>query len=129
MNIYKKIFLFVQLIGFAFTTNSLTMANRFDPGLFFPFSPIDHQQLEHIRTETGKEIVLQVSDFLPKFDTVGHKILSANHNFIQDVLANEVLSHEMKKAAILGSIKLAQYGDDMGSLILQQYYNLVDSCL
>jgi len=129
MNIYKRIFLFVQLVGFAFTTHSFIIPNALDSNIFFPFSPIDQQQLEHIRTETGKEIVLQVSDFLPKFDTVGHKILSANHNFIQDILANQLLSHEMKKAAILGSIKLAQYGDDMGSLILQQYYNLVDSCL
>ena len=30
---------------------------------------------------------------------------------------------------ILSSIKLAQYGDDMGSKLLTLYYNLVDYCL
>ena len=128
MDIYKTIFLFVQLFGCVFTAHSLTM-QKIPTEIFFPFTNIDQKQLEHLRTETGKEIVLQVSDFLPKFDTVGHKILSANHNFIQEILANDLLNHEMKKSVILGSIKLAQYGDDMGSLILQQYYNLVDYCL
>lgn len=128
MNIYKKIFLFIQLIVFLLSANSLIVPKT-PPEFFFPFTNIDHSQLENLRTETGKEIVLQVSDFLPKFDTVGHKILSANHNFIQEVLANEILNHDMKKEIILGSIKLAQYGDDMGSQILQQYYNLVNYCL
>ena len=128
MNIYKKIILFIQLIVFSLSANSLIVPKT-PSEFFFPFTNIDHSQLENLRTETGKEIVLQVSDFLPKFDTVGHKILSANHNFIQEVLANEILNHDMKKEIILGSIKLAQYGDDMGSQILQQYYNLVNYCL
>ena len=91
MNIYKKIFLFIQLFIFPLSANSLTIPKT-PPEFFFPFTNIDHSQLENLRTETGKEIVLQVSDFLPKFDTVGHKILSANHNFIQEVLANEILN-------------------------------------
>jgi hypothetical protein len=81
------------------------------------------------KVETGKKAVLQVSSFLPKVDGVGHQMLSANHDFIQDVLHNEILTHNAKKAVILTSIRLAQYGDDMGSFILQQYYNFVDSCL
>ena len=50
-------------------------------------------------------------------------------DYIENVLSNDILNHEAKKAAILFSIKLAQYGDDMGSHILQQYYNIVDACL
>tara|TARA_B110000008_G_scaffold90694_1_gene92930 strand:+ start:5005 stop:5259 length:255 start_codon:yes stop_codon:yes gene_type:complete len=81
------------------------------------------------KQEIGKEAVLQLSSLLPKLDTVGHDILRANHDFIQDVLHNELLNHEAKKTAILWSIKLAQYGDDMGSHVLQQYYDIVNACL
>ena len=83
----------------------------------------------HWKEEIGKDVVLSVSAALPKFDTIGHKILSANHDFIYDILHNEVLSSPMKKEIILLSIRLAQMGDDMGSQILQYYYNLVDASL
>ena len=95
---------------------------------FFPFS-ITPEQWSEFQQEKGKEIVLQVSASLPNFDSVGHNILSANHDFIQTILGDEHLSHETKKSIVLLSIKLSQYGDDMGSYILQQYYNLVDACL
>ena len=96
---------------------------------FFPFDQVNGEQMQDLKEHLGRETVLQVSSLLPKLDTVGHDILRANHDFIEDVLHNELLSHEMKKGAILGSIKLAQYGDDMGSHVLQQYYNIVDACL
>ena len=104
---------------------------------FMPFSELSHyeslnhfsEKANHINEEIGKNIVLAVSEALPKFDTVGHKILSANHDFISDILQNDLLSKTMKKDIILASIKLAQMGDDIGSHILQKYYNLVESCL
>jgi len=107
------------------------------PKSFLPFYDLSHhesmnhfsEKANHINEEIGKNIVLSVSSNLPKFDSVGHKILSANHDFIEKVLHNEILSHAMKKSIILSSIKLSQMGDDMGSHILQQYYNLVDRCL
>ena len=98
------------------------------PPSFFPF-PITSEQWSEFQQEKGKDIVLQVSASLPNFDSVGHNILSANHDFIQTILGDEHLPHEAKKSIILLSIKLSQYGDDMGSHILQQYYNLVDACL
>ena len=104
---------------------------------FIPFHDLSyHESLNHfserandLSEEVGKNIVLSVSSALPKFDSVGHNILSANHDFIDNILKNENLSHAAKKSIILASIKLAQMGDDMGSHILQNYYNLVDSCL
>ena len=107
------------------------------PKSFLPFNDLSHHEFinhfsekaNHLNEELGKNIVLSVSSGLPKFDTVGHKILSANHDFIEKVLHNEILSHQIKKNIILASIKLAQMGDDMGSHILQQYYNLVERCL
>lgn len=96
---------------------------------FFPFLELREETLMEAKQEIGKEAVLQLSSLLPKLDTVGHDILRANHDFIQDVLHNELLNHEAKKTAILWSIKLAQYGDDMGSHVLQQYYDIVNACL
>lgn len=104
---------------------------------FMPFYELSHhesanhfsEKANHLGEEVGKNIVLSVSAGLPKFDSVGHKILSANHDFISDILKNEILTHTAKKSIILASIKLAQMGDDIGSHILQGYYNLVESCL
>ena len=104
---------------------------------FLPFYDLAHHEninhfsdkANHINEELGKNIVLSVSSNLPKFDSVGHNILSANHDFIANILHNSYLSNPMKKEIILGSIKLSQMGDDAGSYILQQYYNLVERCL
>ena len=87
---------------------------------FFPFLNIREDTIIEVKQEMGKEAVLQLSSLLPKLDTVGHDILRANHDFIQDVLHNELLNHEAKKTAILWSIKLAQYGDDMGSHVIKK---------
>ena len=81
---------------------------------------------DELKRTVGKKIVLEISSLLPKVDTIGHDILHANNQFIADVLSNEQFSHEFKKHIILLSIKMAQYGDDLGSFFLQQYYNIVD---
>lgn len=108
------------------------------PKSFMPFYKLMHSDtLNHfthpsvvpLKKEIGKEIVLTVSGALPNFDSVGHKILSANHDFISDILQNDLLTSPMKKEIILFSIKASQMGDDIGSHILQCYYNLVDKCL
>lgn len=81
---------------------------------------------DELKRTVGKKIVLEISSLLPKVDTIGHDILHANNQFIAEVLSNEQFSHEFKKHIILLSIKMAQYGDDLGSFFLQQYYNIVD---
>uniref|UniRef100_A0AB39JE65 Uncharacterized protein n=1 Tax=Florenciella sp. virus SA2 TaxID=3240092 RepID=A0AB39JE65_9VIRU len=93
---------------------------------FLPFSSLDFQ---HLNEDIRQNIVLTISSSLPKFDSVGHKILSANYNFIYSILHNDILSPEFKKIIILDSIKLSQMGDDMGSHILQMYYNMVEKFL
>ena len=124
-----KFFSFLVSSLLTFTCESFQFHLLPQPRPFFPFTASNIEKWEHFQEEKGKDIVLSVSSMLPKFDTVGHQILSANHDFIQDVLGNPQLDHETKKSIILFSIKLAQYGDDMGSIILQKYYNLVESCL
>lgn len=97
-----------------------------------PFSPtpVDHLLDMAIRDKyLGKIIVEKISAFLPKVDTIGHKILHANNEFIDYILNDTNLSEMMKKNIVLASIKLAIMGDNMGSALLQLYYDIVDKCL
>lgn len=88
------------------------------------FDKINHDK------ELGINIVKQISSFLPKVDTIGHKVLHANNEFINDILnLGDHVPHDTKKSIILLSIKMAQMGDDFGSHLLQIYYDLVDKCL
>ena len=97
---------------------------------------IPHFDPEHIKTiielkekQIGKMIVMKVSSMLPHFDSIGHKVLHANNEFICDILALDNLSDEYKKHLILLSIKMAQMGDNFGSYLLQVYYDIVDKSL
>lgn len=76
----------------------------------------------------GKMIVEQISSWLPHVDSIGHNILHANNEFVSLVL-NSHMSEPAKKQIVLLSIKMAQMGDDMGSHLLQMYYDIVDKCL
>lgn len=77
----------------------------------------------------GQNIVIKISSMLPNFDSVGHKVLHANNELIIKILSNPHLTDTLKKSLILTAIRLAQYGDNMGSAILELYYKIVDSCL
>ena len=77
----------------------------------------------------GRIIVEKTSSYLPKVDTIGHKVLHANNEFISTVLNMHDLPHDLRKDIVLWSIKLAQYGDNLGTHMLQMYYDLVDKCL
>ena len=77
----------------------------------------------------GKYVVMKVSAFLPSFDSIGHKILHANNEFVSKILLDQHLPHELKKDLILFSIKMAQNGDDFGSYLLQMYYDIVNNSL
>ena len=94
------------------------------------YSLWDHfDKLNHDK-ELGINIVKKISAFLPKVDTIGHKVLHANNEFINDILnLGDHIPHDVKKSIILLSIKMAQMGDDFGSHLLQVYYDLVDKCL
>tara|TARA_B100000941_G_scaffold136413_1_gene96726 strand:+ start:496 stop:870 length:375 start_codon:yes stop_codon:yes gene_type:complete len=83
---------------------------------------------EHYR-EIGVKVVKGISSMLPKVDNIGHNILHANNEFINDILNNNMIDHDTQKFIILSSIKLAQYGDDMGSSLLQLYYDIVEKSL
>ena len=102
----------------------------FEPNLFSEIEKHHTFNLDstilQVKQHFGDSIVKQLSAGLPHVDNIGHKILHANNLFINDILNNDILSHDMQKEIILTSIKIAQYGDNMGSSLLQLYYNIVD---
>lgn len=77
----------------------------------------------------GRIIVEKISALLPHVDSIGHNILHANNEFINYILEHDLFNDATKKSIILASIRLAQYGDDAGSHLLQLYYNIVEKCL
>ena len=92
------------------------------------FNNINHFFEDETRI-IGKKIVLKMSSFLPHVDSIGHNVLHANNEFISNILSHNSISDELKKEIILFSIRMAQYGDDFGSHLLQFYYDMVDYCL
>ena len=106
----------------------------FEPNVFSliehskPYEELKEIQ-EDIKVNVGNNVVKTISAALPHVDNIGHNILHANNIFINDILNNQMLDHDTQKAIILFSIKLAQHGDDMGSYLLQTYYNIVDYSL
>ena len=86
-------------------------------------------EIDDYKAALGKQFVINLSSLLPKVDTIGHDVLQANNRFIVEVLSYPNVPDDVKKQVILLSIKLAQCGDDLGSVFLQQYYNLVDHFL
>ena len=101
----------------------------FEPNLF---SSIDYvkDNYDNIKPEIpeylGKQAVKTISAVLPHVDSIGHNILHANDVYINSILNNDAIPHDVQKNLILASIKLAQMGDDWGSHLLTEYYNLVD---
>lgn len=97
------------------------------------FLDIKLQKLNHFievqEKVIGKEIVMKISGFLPNFDTIGHKILHANNEFVSKILLETDYPDIVKKDLILFSIKMAQHGDDFGSFLLQMYYDIVNNSL
>ena len=92
---------------------------------YAPLKNLQHDVKQHV----GNNVVKSISSALPHVDNIGHNILHANNIFINDILNNPMLDHDTQRAIILFSIKLAQNGDDMGSHLLEMYYNIVEYSL
>lgn len=81
------------------------------------------------KKKCGILVVKVVSSFLPHIEKVGHRVLSFNNNFIQNIMncKESQLPHHMKGKIILFVIGLAQWGDNMGSHLLKLYHHIIKS--
>lgn len=90
------------------------------------FEPLKH--IEKLEKIVGYNIVKTISSILPHVDSIGHKILHADNEFITHIINMNSIPHDVKGQIILLSIKFAQYGDNFGTKILQLYYDIVEKC-
>ena len=74
-------------------------------------------------------VIEQLSALLPKLDGFSHVVLKTNSNIINHIIADDTLTYEMKRKLILFTIKVVQDGDNVGSQILQTYFDIVNHCL
>jgi hypothetical protein len=77
----------------------------------------------------GECIVKYISSFLPYADGVASHFLNANEFLINNILNNSYISNDLKKNLILKIIGFSIYGDNVGSDMLEMYYNIVDQLL
>lgn len=94
------------------------------------FEPLKYtfEHIEKIEKIVGYNIVKTISSILPHVDSIGHKILHADNEFITHIINMNSIPHDVKGQIILLSIKFAQYGDNFGTKILQLYYDIVEKC-
>lgn len=78
--------------------------------------------------ECGTNIVKMSTGLLPDFDKISHIVLTANEDIINKILDSS-LSPELKKKLVLQVVELTRQGDETGSIILANYYKLIDFLL
>ncbi len=71
-------------------------------------------------------IVRGIANFLPNIDLIGHQVLLSNKELIPLILEKDNIPDDIKKELILGIIKMTQYGDSFGGILLENYYHIVD---
>lgn len=109
-----------------------------EPNIFSTYDHFLHHKQEYINQYKSnilhqnyiKEfLVKKISSTLPHVDTIGHKLLQTNRLFVEDTLKKDYIPNSIKKKLILFNIRAMQYGDNMGSEILEYYYKTVDYLL
>ena len=76
-----------------------------------------------------REVVRDIANFLPNIDLIGHQVLLANKDLIPIIYDMDNIPYDLKKDIILGIIKLSQYGDSFGGILLNNYHHFVDIIL
>lgn len=86
--------------------------------------------IEHFKPsfECGAHIVKMSTGLLPDFDKISHIVLTANEQIINKILDSS-LSEDIKKKLILQVVEITRQGDETGSVILANYYKLIDFLL
>tara|TARA_B100000886_G_scaffold301906_1_gene231672 strand:+ start:126 stop:443 length:318 start_codon:yes stop_codon:yes gene_type:complete len=92
------------------------------------FKSCDSYLIPPINPTDALKIVEFSSQILPNFDTVGHYVLNLNEQLITNVIHSN-LNYDIKKSLILKIIELTQQGDEIGGIILKNYYNFVNNIL
>ena len=74
----------------------------------------------------NEKIVNDIATTLPNIDTIGHQVVLLNKNLVNVLLQDHNVPIEVKKDIILLFIKISQEGDKFGTVVLNNYYHLVN---
>jgi len=111
--------------------NKIKQLNTKLPNVNMNIDKICDKNLEFINNlpqEFRDNLVKSSSSIIPKFDSIGSIVLHLNEKFIKLIVESN-LDINTKKIFILNIIQAAQNGDQMGSKILQFYYDFINCLL
>mgnify|MGYP003333764353 FL=1 len=118
-----------------FSTNAFNIPNIKIPSkvinpLLQDYNPLQRfSDIEINEKRIGHTMVESITSSLPHFDSISHTVLDTNSKVVSYVLNKNDIPDSIKKQLVLISIKMAQEGDNMGSHILQIYYDIVNNCI
>ena len=92
---------------------------------------VDKEILNHdFINKININIVDKVAKIIPNIDSnIGHNVVLLDKAIVINLLNDDLVPTEIKKEIILFIIKITQEGDNIGSFILSNYYNLVQHIL
>lgn len=81
--------------------------------------------MEHLKIK----LIEVSSGLLPQIDTIGHNLLLKDQIVIKAVLEADKIPLELRKSIVLDIVRITQYGDIFGGMVLSHYHDLVNSLL
>ena len=83
----------------------------------------------HLSNVDSINIIRNIADTLPNIDLIGHQVLLSNKEIIPKILDSDSIPDDIKKEIILSIIKICQNGDNFGTLLLDNYFHIVEKIL
>lgn len=131
---------FLQII----TLLTLTYVKAFipDPNLFLKKSLftynidniVDKNLLKNtdfvnLHDNFGIHIIDKFAKTLPNIDSIGHQVILLDRSLVNLLIDSHSISPDLKKNLILLIIKLSQEGDQIGTIVLENFYKITDFLL
>ena len=118
--------LFLLLVGMSIKTFSLipTPTNLLFNNHFEVDTIVDKNMLVH--NNLVVPFIDKLTKIIPNIDLIGHNVILIDKNLIVNLINNDFIDNDIKKDIILTIIRLTQEGDQIGTFVLQNYYNLVN---
>lgn len=109
----------IKTFSFIPTPTNLLFNNHFDVN-----TVVDKNIL--VQNKIIIPLIDKITKIIPNIDTIGHNVILIDKNLIINLINNDYIDNHVKKDIILTIIKLTQDGDQIGTFVLQNYYNLVN---
>tara|TARA_B100001093_G_C26838269_1_gene1019363 strand:+ start:2796 stop:3167 length:372 start_codon:yes stop_codon:yes gene_type:complete len=85
---------------------------------------VDKNILINIDNQLGLEIVGNIAKNIPNIDSIGHQVILFDKRMINFLLDNNEIPDNIKKEVILILIKISQNGDQIGTIVLDNFYKI-----